>query len=188
MMLEACETFVKQSYRSRALICGAHGVEVLSLPIEQGAGHGGPIRDVRLSSHSHWARVHTEALRTAYGSSPFFEYYWDDIEAVYRRSYTYLWDLNWELLHLLAELMDLSCTPILTTDFLSPSDSSQLLLFEDWRYGLRPKHPVDDPRFSPTPYYQPWAASQGFVYNLSGFDLLFNMGPESILVLRDSIR
>ena len=34
------------------------------------------------------------------------------------------------------------------------------------------------------PYYQVFARSLGFVANLSILDLLFNMGPESLLVLR----
>lgn len=185
--LEGCESFIKQSYRSRTLICGAHGVEMLSLPIEQGAGHSCAIRDVRLSSHSDWARVHTEALRTAYGTSPFFEYYWDDIEPIYRRGYTFLWDFNCDLLQILAEAMDLPCTPTITVDFLPPS-TVEVALVADWRYGLRPKQPFPDPSFVPVPYYQPWRSRLGFVPNLSAFDLLFNMGPESILVLRDSIK
>lgn len=188
VLVEACESFVKQSYRSRTLICGARGVEVLSLPIERGAGHRCPIRDVRLSNHSDWVHLHTQALRTAYGTSPFFEYYWDDIEPIYRRGYTYLWDLNWDLLHLLADLMDIPCSPRATTDFLPPLEQNKNQVLEDWRYGLRPKQPAEDTSFVPTPYYQPWADRLGFVPNLSGFDLLFNMGPESVLVLRDSLR
>lgn len=187
VLLEAQESFVKQSYRSRALICGARGVEALSLPIEQGAGHSSPIKDVRLSGHGHWARQHREALRTAYGTSPFFEYYWDDVEAIYRRDYTYLWDLNWDMLHLLAWLIDLPCKPCETADFLPPTAAASSPTLEDWRYGLRPKQPAADSAFTPVPYYQPWAERLGFVPNLSGLDLLFNMGPESILVLRDCL-
>lgn len=187
VLIEGCESFVKQTYRNRSYICGSGGIEVLSLPIEQGAGHSSPIRDVRLSSHGNWVRMHTEALRTAYGTSPFFEYYWDDIEAIYRRGHTFLWDFNWDLLLLLIELIDLPSFPRVTTDFLAPKQSI-LTVLEDWRYGLTPKKPVEDARFFPAGYYQPWVDRHGFVPNLSGLDLLFNMGPESILVLRDSIR
>ena len=44
-----------------------------------------------------------------------------------------------------------------------------------------------DPAFEPVPYYQVFDARNGFLPNLSVADLLFNMGPESLLVLRDSV-
>ncbi|MDD7128802.1 MAG: WbqC family protein, partial [Prevotella sp.] len=35
------------------------------------------------------------------------------------------------------------------------------------------------------PYYQVFQSRQGFLPDMSILDLLFNMGPESILVLKD---
>lgn len=185
--LEGCESFVKQTYRNRCLILSSNGPQTLILPIEQGSGHSSLIREVRLSEHSQWARIHTEALRTAYGASPYFEFYWDDIEVIYRRRHSHLWELNLELTHTLAELMDLPFTPEVTSSFLPPR-LEQATALGDLRYALRPKNSQPDPNFHPQVYYQPWCERLGFVENLSAFDLLFNMGPESILVLRDSIR
>ena len=45
-----------------------------------------------------------------------------------------------------------------------------------------------DKAFFPKPYYQVFDQKLGFLPNLSVIDLLFNMGPESLLVLRDSVR
>ena len=36
------------------------------------------------------------------------------------------------------------------------------------------------------PYYQVFASRNGFIPNLSVVDLLFNMGPEGLIVLRDA--
>ena len=59
---------------------------------------------------------------------------------------------------------------------------------DDFRETIRPKIPfTDDPTFIPKPYYQIFSARTGFLPNLSMVDLLFNMGPESRLVLRDSV-
>ena len=57
---------------------------------------------------------------------------------------------------------------------------------EDWRYGLRPKHPEPNPTFVAQPYHQVYRDRFGFVPDLSILDLLFDMGPEALLILRDS--
>lgn len=59
---------------------------------------------------------------------------------------------------------------------------------QDFRETIRPK--IDfrfDTSFSSQPYYQVFAAKHGFLPNLSIVDLLFNMGPESRVVLRASV-
>ena len=59
---------------------------------------------------------------------------------------------------------------------------------QDFRETIRPK--IDfhfDTSFSPQHYYQVFAAKHGFLPNLSIVDLLFNMGPESRVVLRASV-
>ena len=57
----------------------------------------------------------------------------------------------------------------------------------DWREKIRPKVSPDfDPTFRPVPYYQVFADRNGFS-EPEYVDLLFNLGPESRLILRDSI-
>ena len=58
---------------------------------------------------------------------------------------------------------------------------------DDFRERIHPKKPCQsyDPQFEAKPYYQVFDAQTGFLPNLSIVDLLFNMGPESLLVLRD---
>lgn len=60
------------------------------------------------------------------------------------------------------------------------------LAVTDLRESIRPKQSYEaDTAFSAVPYYQVFAQRQGFLPNLSIVDLLFNMGPEARLVLRD---
>ena len=55
---------------------------------------------------------------------------------------------------------------------------------EDFRNTITPKVTwKEDKTFTPTTYYQVFKEKHGFIPNLSIADLLFNMGPESILVL-----
>lgn len=185
--LEVCETFVKQTYRNRCHIVDNHGLQILNVPVEHGTGRRHPIRELSLSQHGHWQRAHCQAIRTAYGASPFFEYYWDELEATLLRPWTHLVELNTALTTLIATLIDLDLVLIPTTDYLPEVQSAEPQC-QDWRYGIRPKQPIHDPSFIPQPYYQPFAQHHGFVPNASILDLLFNMGPESLLVLRDSHR
>ena len=65
-----------------------------------------------------------------------------------------------------------------------PSDPGEA----DFRERIHPKKDfsLEDPDFSPQPYYQDFQERLGFLTNLSIFYLLFNMGPESLLVLQQS--
>lgn len=182
--IEASESYVKQTYRNRCHILTAQGCQALTIPIEHSGGVPIPIKEVRLSEHGNWRHRHSQAIATAYGASPFFEYYWDDLIPIWERGYTHLWDMNAALTDTIARLAGLEISWQETSDFAPPLEDTSL---SDWRYGIHPKQPRQDVCFCPEPYYQPYADKLGFVPNLSMLDLLFNMGPESLLVLQRSI-
>lgn len=183
--LEGFDHYVKQTYRNRCIIAGPDGPLPLTLPIEHGDKALRPCtRDILLSNHGNWRHLHTTALRSAYEGSPYFEYYAPDLLAVYERPHKFLMDFNTALLGTVLDLLDLHPDIRTTTAY---ADAS-VLGAEDLREIIRPK--VDlarDPDFIPRPYYQVFAGRTGFLPNLSIVDLLFNMGPESRLILRDSL-
>lgn len=179
-MLEAHEHIVKQSWRNRCDIMTAGGVQSLTIPIERPLGGKTPIKDILISSHGDWRHLHEYALRSGYGSSPFFEFYWDDIEPFYTKPYKYLWDFNWELMHLLLRLLYIDVQIEETSEFQLEYDAPTL----DYRYELHPRTLRRDALQDYPPYYQTFATKQGFVPELSIYDLLMNMGPESQLYLR----
>jgi hypothetical protein len=172
VMIDADEPFVKQSFRNRCYIAAANGVQALTVPIEKAR----LTRDVRISDHGDWRRVHWNAIVSAYGESPFFEYYQDDLRPFYERRWDFLYDFNEAIRQTVCELIDIhpslsSAVPHLS----SPST--------DFRTAINPKHPSPDEDFQPRPYYQVYASRYGFQPNLSVLDLLLNMGPESIFYL-----
>ena len=59
---------------------------------------------------------------------------------------------------------------------------------DDFRERIHPKkdYKEEDPDFIVQPYYQVFQERIGFLPNLSIVDLLFNMGPESLLILQRS--
>ena len=60
---------------------------------------------------------------------------------------------------------------------------------QDFREMIHPKRDyLTDPTFSAEPYYQVFKERFGFLPNLSIADLLFNMGPESLLVLQKCVK
>lgn len=180
---ERCEHYVKQTYRNRCVIAGPDGPLALTLPIEHG-GHRPATRDIRLSDHGNWRHLHWNALCSAYEGSPFFEYYADDFRPFYERRFEFLVDFNEALSATVCSLLDLHPRITPTEAYLTEVPAGT----DDFRETIRPKVPyTDDPAFHPQPYFQVFRQRTGFLPNLSIVDLLFNMGPETRLVLRDSI-
>ena len=138
------------------------------------------MKDIRISDHGNWRHLHWNALVSAYNMSPFFEYYEEDFAPFYEKKYEFLFDYNEELRQLICRLLDLHPNVIYTEEYQSEVPN-------DFREIIRPKHEGEDPSFSPKPYYQVFQGKHGFLPNMSIVDLLFNMGPEGLLVLRDSI-
>ncbi len=174
--IEQWESFQKQTYRNRCLIATANGVQALTVPVEH--GDSPLIKDIRLSDHGNWRHLHWNALQSAYGESPFFEYYQDDIRPFFERHWTFLLDFNEEIRQKMCELIDIQPNVSYTEGFI-PEESP----LTSYRTAISPKHPQDDPDFQPKRYYQVYDQKHGFLPNLSILDLLFNMGPESIFLL-----
>lgn len=141
------------------------------------------MHSVLISDHGNWRHQHWQAIVSAYRSSPFFEYYADDFYRVFHDETALLVDFNAALRDLVLDCLDLHPTIITNTEhYLTPGERN------DYRETIRPKIPYTfDSTFRPVPYWQVFASRHGFLPNLSIIDLLFNMGPESRLVLRDSI-
>ena len=77
--IEKYDHFIKQTYRNRCQIGTTQGVQTLSIPVEKFDTPKCLMRDVRISDHANWRHVHWNALVSAYGESPFFEFFEDDI-------------------------------------------------------------------------------------------------------------
>jgi hypothetical protein len=179
--IETAENYPKQTYRNRCLIAGANGVQPLSVPIEKPATEKCLTKDIRISDHGHWRHLHWNALTSAYGLSPFFEYYQDDFAPFYARKYHFLFDFNEALRQLVCELADIHPDVRFTTCY-------EASVSDVFREAIRPKQAGTDSRFVAHPYYQVFRDKHGFLSNLSIVDLLFNMGPEAVLVLQGSRR
>ena len=175
MLLDVDSPYVKQTYRNRAVIAAENGALALTVPVV----HNGvqPMRDVRISDHGNWRRMHWNAIASAYKKSPFFDYYADDFRPFYENKIEFLVDFNMQLHATVCELLGLD-VPVVE---LSGDNGA---MAEDIRSLAQP---VDGSVSCCMPYYQVFERRNGFLPNMSIADLLFNMGPEGLSVLRDSV-
>jgi hypothetical protein len=177
--IESHDNYTKQTYRNRCIIADANGPLALTIPTEKATEGKCLMRDIRISDHGNWRHQHWNALEAAYRHTPFFQYYEDDFRPFYEKKIDFLYDFNMQLTELVCSLIDLNVILKPTEKFLSNADG-----MEDFRNTITPKVTwKEDKTFTPTTYYQVFKEKHGFIPNLSIADLLFNMGPESILVL-----
>jgi hypothetical protein len=175
VQIERWESFQKQTYRNRCIIATTNGPQALTVPIERQFTIN-CIKDIRISDHGNWRHLHWNALQSAYGESPFFDYYQDDIRPFFEQRWDYLFDFNEAIREKMCELLDIQPKVDYSKEF-------TVNYMKDYRMVIRPKNPEPDPDFTPKRYYQVYEQKHGFLPNLSILDLLFNMGPESIFYL-----
>lgn len=176
-VIEQYDSYQKQTYRNRCVIATANGLQALTVPVEVG-GKKEEVREVRISDHNQWRRVHWNALQSAYSESPFFEYYADDIRPFFEQKYEFLIDFNEAIRQKMCELLDIDTSVSYSSGFMVQGSG-----FRDFREVIHAKHPQDDPEFQPRSYWQVFQHRYGFQPNLSILDLLFCMGPEAVFYL-----
>ena len=104
-LIERHESFIKQTYRNRMIIPTTNGPLSLTIPTNHNPSLA--MKDIRISDHANWRHVHWNALLSAYGESPFFEYYQDDIRPFFEKKYEFLFDFNMETTQKMIELLDI---------------------------------------------------------------------------------
>ena len=180
----------------RYCIDGPNGMQKLTVPlVGETDNMATPMREVRISEHGNWRRLHWGALYSAYGRTPYFDHIAPDLEAIIINGHqTHLLELNTQLQQLIVDFMDLPITfnaqGLLNAQCPSAkhgrnsqfSIPNSQLRIEDLRGKIEGKK-GDDLPIADVPYYQVWAMRHGFVPHLSILDLLMNEGREGIFTL-----
>lgn len=183
--IERYDSYMKQTYRNRCFIAGPEGRQILTVPVEKSDSPKCLMKDVRISDHGNWRHLHLTALESAYGNTPYFEFYRDDFVPFYERKYEFLADFDMDLCRMVCRLLDINPDMRLTDDYKTVFSAGE----RDFRETIHPKkdYREADAAFRPAEYYQVFGRQHGFIPNLSIVDLLFNMGPESVIILKESI-
>jgi hypothetical protein len=171
-ILETHEHYIKQSIRNRCEIATSNGILILTVPLSERRNNM-PVSEVRICYKSDWQRQHLKTLATAYKSSPFFEFYIDELEALYKLQPESLLEWNQIIHQQLLKWLRINKPFDRTLAYQKVYENIQ-----DYRNTAWKNLPTT------TTYHQVFENKLGFVGNLSIFDLLFNCGNESQSILK----
>ncbi|MCH8535313.1 MAG: WbqC family protein [Flavobacteriaceae bacterium] len=176
---EVNENYQKQSYRSRQYIYGANGKLLLNIPIKHKSAEVKKkqlMKEVKIENDFPWQDLHWKSLETAYRSSPYFEFYEDEMHPLYQKKFNYLIDFNWACWEILIEFMQLDVELNKTKEFHFNYSSP----IQDLRNlaSAKRKHQTEGLK-----YAQVFEEKLGFIPQLSILDLLFSQGPNTSVIL-----
>ena len=183
-IIDPHENYVKQSFRNRCEIMTADGVKSLSIQTVKGSNSKkNSLMETEIDYSKRWQSQHWKAISSSYKSSPYFEYYVDALEPIYKEKYETLYEFNSRLLEVVLRLIGSSVKPIYPDSYVDVAEGD-----EDWRGVISPKvrEVKPDVEFKAVEYWQVFSERHPFAPNLSILDLLFCEGPNSLQIIKDS--
>jgi hypothetical protein len=200
IIFEQYESYQKMSFRNRCRIVGAEGVIDLSIPLVRGRDQKALMKDVKISAAQPWQSQHWKTIVSCYSRSPWFEFYRDELDGLYRKRWDFLVDWNLACFEWTVRVLGISVPVSLTASYEKGYPTGQVT---DWRGKILPKHRAggvaglseDMAGLSGAgladggiahPYRQVFGERIGFIPNLSVLDLLFCEGKQAIRYLRSS--
>ena len=177
--IELHEHFVKQTFRNRCAILGANGRLKLLVPKEK-ANIRLTVGETSIHNETDWQILHWRSLEAAYRSSPYFEYYEDDLKPFFQQNRTSMFLTNMESIQVVCDLLGLDFNARTTTEYdLKPEG---LNLRDVWnKQDYLKLNPIKSyPR-----YIQVFSDRYEFEPDLSILDLLFCLGPKAVDYLKN---
>lgn len=166
-VIDVGEHYIKQTCRNRTEIATADGRMSLTANVVKGASiHKCAVKDMRLDYSKRWQHQHAVAIRSAYKSSPYYDYYAHHFEPFFERRYDFLYDMNRELIETLLRIEGIEA-PL--------RYSERYIVAGEGDVDLR-GHNFLGVRESDAPYWQVFSERVPFQSNCSLLDLLFNEG------------
>ena len=184
VFIEACEHYVKQSWRNRCRFYAADGAQTLNFPVRH-EDFGKPISQMRIDWKTDWLTRHERAIISAYRTSPYFEYYQDELFAILDSRQELMLDFNTQILKFFLRKTGIPADIRFTSEWEAVTIEGHKVT--DLREAIHPKRPntiLKDLRLE-RPYWQVFSPKHGFIPGLSIMDLLFNEGPDSICYLKN---
>jgi hypothetical protein len=180
VLIEQNENFTKQTYRNRCEILSSNGKLALVVPLVKDHGKKTQVDKIKIDYSAPWQRIHLYAIRSAYGKTPFFIHYFDEVKEIIESGEETLWGLNKRTIEFFANTFGIK-QPQPTTDFIKEYSAGC-----DLRNSISPKSKSNpnSRSVSHSEYFQAFSEKFGFVPGLSIIDLLFNVGPDVMEYLK----
>jgi hypothetical protein len=178
IVFEMEDNFQKQTNRNRTYIYSPNGIQLLNIPVKHSKQIHQKTKDVKIETDFDWQKQHFKSLEAGYRSSPFFEYFEDEIRPVFEKKYTFLVDLNFEAMNIVSKCLRMKFEYETTTEYFREVDSNTILDYRTLADGKK-----DDSQFET--YTQVFEEKHGFLNNLSILDLLFNEGRYALDYLKN---
>ncbi|MFM9826587.1 WbqC family protein [Flavobacterium sp.] len=172
------DNFQKQTNRNRTYIYSPNGIQILNIPIKHSKEAHQKTKDVRIENDFDWQKQHFKSLEAAYRSSPFFEYFEDDIRPIFEKKQNFLMDLNFETIAIASKCLRMKLEYEITSEYFQELDSKTLVDFRSLANGKK-----DNSQFEI--YTQVFYDKHGFLNNLSVLDLIFNEGRYALDYLKN---
>lgn len=169
------DNFQKQSYRNRCYIYNSNGKQLLSIPVKHIDKEGRKkTKDTLVENDFPWQDQHFKSLKSAYRTSPFFDFLEEEIAPIFNKKYKYLQDVNIDTFLFVKDTLQLEQRFKKTTSYQTESGSEDFRILADRKH--QPKKIVDR-------YIQMFDDKHGFIPNLSILDLIFMEGPNALSYL-----
>ena len=172
------DNFQKQTNRNRTYIYSPNGILLLNIPIKHSKENRQKTKEIRIEPDFDWQKQHFKSLEAAYRSSPFFEFFEDDLRPLFEKKYEFLLDLNFEVLDIVFKCLRMKVEYNKTTEYFHQVDQNNI---SDYRNLVEGKKDISE--FEK--YTQVFDDKYGFLNNLSILDLLFNEGKYAMDYLKE---
>jgi hypothetical protein len=171
------DNFQKQTNRNRTYIYSPNGIQLLNIPVKHSKIAHQKTKDIQIENDFDWQKQHFKSLEAAYRSSPFFEFFEDDLLPIFEKKHSFLMDLNLEVFELITRCLRMKIEYNATTEYIHEIKANEIT---DFRYLANGKK--DQSQFES--YTQVFDDKFGFINNLSVLDLVFNEGKFAVDYLK----
>ena len=175
-VFEICDSYQKQTYRNRCYIYGANGKLSLNIPVHYTQKNRQDTKEIEIENSSKWQSTHWKSIESAYKTSPFFEFYEDELKVLFENPKEFLLDFNLECIAVINNCIGFE--PVISNSEQFSNTTSE----SDYRFLVNARK---EPKIETKPYIQVFKDKHGSITNLSILDLLFNEGPNTLNYLKN---